>query len=237
MAKPIKLLIPKPCSENWNEMTATERGAFCKACRTNVVDFTTKTESEIYDIIQSGQSHCGRFRIDQIDVSITRRQVNESPFSWKAIVASVLAFLSAAKLWASTDNNTKPGVATTISVADTTAAVNKKAEEPVAVLKPEKLIVEGKVVDAKTRKPLEEVYISVNNTTYHTITDENGKFSLEVDVDSVQGISFSKWGHAYTVIPLKDFKKMGDGTTVFKEVGLFEEEMKHVMGIYIKIPD
>lgn len=28
----MKISIPKPCNENWNEMTPDQQGAFCKVC-------------------------------------------------------------------------------------------------------------------------------------------------------------------------------------------------------------
>ncbi|MDB5284037.1 MAG: hypothetical protein JWO06_3112, partial [Bacteroidota bacterium] len=32
-------------------MSPTQQGAFCNSCKKNVVDFTNKTENEIYEII------------------------------------------------------------------------------------------------------------------------------------------------------------------------------------------
>lgn len=237
MPRPIKLLIPKPCSENWHEMTPTEKGAFCKACKSNVVDFTTKTNTEIFDIIQSGQSHCGRFREDQIGVNISRREVSNSFLNFKAMAAAIAALFATGKLWAAGDNDAKPAAVVSATTADT-SAISHKTENKQTIVNENRIVeVKGRVVDTKTRKPLEDVSVYLNHTNYITRTDKNGNFSLLVNPDSVESISFSQWGHAYTLVPLTEFKKTDDGRTLFKEVGMKEEEMKHVMGIYIKIPE
>jgi len=59
--------IESPCSENWNEMTSTQKGAFCQKCTTEVHDFTGKSNSEIRAVLleNSGKQVCGRYTIDQ----------------------------------------------------------------------------------------------------------------------------------------------------------------------------
>lgn len=54
--------IHEPCSENWNAMTPTEQGAFCRKCATQVYDFTNKSNAEIKRTLRSliGQPVCGR---------------------------------------------------------------------------------------------------------------------------------------------------------------------------------
>ncbi|MBC7865739.1 MAG: hypothetical protein IAF38_22390 [Bacteroidia bacterium] len=43
----MKLDIPKPCPEKWENMKPVEEGAFCSVCSKNVIDFSQKTKSEI----------------------------------------------------------------------------------------------------------------------------------------------------------------------------------------------
>jgi len=54
--------INKPCSENWNEMSPNEKGAFCQKCATQVYDFTNKTSLEIKQTLREliNQPVCGR---------------------------------------------------------------------------------------------------------------------------------------------------------------------------------
>ena len=54
--------IQTPCSENWNTMTSSEKGAFCQKCATHVRDFTNKTNGEIKQTLREliGQPICAR---------------------------------------------------------------------------------------------------------------------------------------------------------------------------------
>ena len=54
--------IQTPCSENWNTMTSSEKGAFCQKCATHVRDFTNKTKGEIKQTLREliGQPVCAR---------------------------------------------------------------------------------------------------------------------------------------------------------------------------------
>lgn len=64
-----KISIPKPCHENWNEMTPNEKGRFCNVCSKSVVDFTSMKEHEVQDFFIENQNKkvCGRFRNEQIE--------------------------------------------------------------------------------------------------------------------------------------------------------------------------
>lgn len=61
--------IPKPCAENWANMTPTERGAFCASCAKEVIDFTTQNLHEIKSSIKEMKSSeiCGRISIGQLE--------------------------------------------------------------------------------------------------------------------------------------------------------------------------
>lgn len=71
--------IPNPCSENWNEMTPTEKGAFCQKCALEVYDFTNKTGDEIRDILtlNIGSPVCMRIQPKQLD------ELNDDFAGWK----------------------------------------------------------------------------------------------------------------------------------------------------------
>lgn len=58
--------IPEPCSENWNEMTATEKGAFCQKCSSEVYDVSRMSTDQIVDLIASEKKiPCMRMRPSQ----------------------------------------------------------------------------------------------------------------------------------------------------------------------------
>lgn len=64
-----KINIPKPCDEDWNQMTPEETGRFCNNCVKSVVDFTTMNAPEIqeYFIKNQGKKICGRFNNNQLN--------------------------------------------------------------------------------------------------------------------------------------------------------------------------
>jgi hypothetical protein len=72
MAKKIQLQIPKPCHENWNEMTPYDQGRFCNSCQKNVVDFTGMSDSQLVAFFKKPTtgSVCGRFMNDQLEREI-----------------------------------------------------------------------------------------------------------------------------------------------------------------------
>nr|WP_315033757.1 hypothetical protein [uncultured Chryseobacterium sp.] len=62
----MKIIIPKPCHENWNSMTLDEQGKFCQVCAKTIHDFTDSSDEELTNHLTSGENICGRFRDDQL---------------------------------------------------------------------------------------------------------------------------------------------------------------------------
>lgn len=62
-----KFSIPNPCSENWNEMTPTEKGAFCDKCAHEVNDVTRMSNAQIRNLLiqNQGQRTCMRMTVSQ----------------------------------------------------------------------------------------------------------------------------------------------------------------------------
>ena len=78
MESNFKIIVPKPCHENWNAMKAEEKGRFCSSCTKVVVDFTQMKSTEIqnYLIENSSVSVCGHFKkqqLHQFDFEIPRK--------------------------------------------------------------------------------------------------------------------------------------------------------------------
>ncbi len=76
-----RLHIDKPCHENWEEMTETERGKFCGVCSTEVIDFERMSEEELIAFFENyspSKPVCGHLKVSK---PATR---------WRAAAASVL---------------------------------------------------------------------------------------------------------------------------------------------------
>lgn len=90
--------IAEPCHENWNQMSPTEKGAFCGKCQIDVVDFSNKTALEVKQILHDniGKHLCGRFKKLQLeelnsDYLVWENQSTQT-FQSKFLLACVLVF-------------------------------------------------------------------------------------------------------------------------------------------------
>jgi len=65
-----RISIPKPCHEDWNQMTPDQKGAFCSVCNKSVHDFSRKSAEEVEKILLQEEEGkiCGRFSTSQIQV-------------------------------------------------------------------------------------------------------------------------------------------------------------------------
>jgi hypothetical protein len=63
------ITIPKPCHENWNQMTPHEKGRHCAVCDKVVTDFTKSSKDEIIRHLEiSNENTCGKFLSEQIHI-------------------------------------------------------------------------------------------------------------------------------------------------------------------------
>jgi len=91
----LQINIPKPCHQDWNEMTPTIRGAFCSACAKEVIDFTTMTDAEVqnYFLQKATEKICGKFNNDQLNrikINIPSNVFVGRIASWKKFMAVLL---------------------------------------------------------------------------------------------------------------------------------------------------
>ncbi len=61
--------IPDPCTESWEQMTATTGGRHCTSCQKTVQDFSAFSDRELANWLATynGSATCGRFHIDQLE--------------------------------------------------------------------------------------------------------------------------------------------------------------------------
>lgn len=94
----LKITIPKPCHENWNEMTPNEQGRHCHSCAKTVVDFTNMTDEEVkhFFINKKEEKLCGRFnstQLQNISLELPQNIFQLQMPLWKQfLVASLFAF-------------------------------------------------------------------------------------------------------------------------------------------------
>jgi hypothetical protein len=89
------LSIPQPCHERWANMSPTDKGAFCKACSKEVIDFSQQTTTQIVDFFTGygGGGVCGRFRQSQLGtytIEINPQLLQQRLPLWKKMLAVIL---------------------------------------------------------------------------------------------------------------------------------------------------
>lgn len=107
MKKPIQISIPTPCHENWEQMTAVDKGRFCGSCEKKVFDFTNSSDGEIASVLKNTVNACGRFSHTQIDRDLVIPKEKSS--LWIAASAAALSLLTIGtnKVLAQTPVNTE----------------------------------------------------------------------------------------------------------------------------------
>ena len=95
----LKISIPTPCHENWDNMTSKDNGRHCNACMKTVVDFTTMTDEEVQQFLVNKQSEhlCGRFKstqLQRIEISLPQNIYYISMPLWKRFLVACLIVFS-----------------------------------------------------------------------------------------------------------------------------------------------
>lgn len=90
----MKISINQPCHENWDSMKPNDKGAFCLSCKKNVVDFSSKTITQIKDFfneLPASNNVCGRFKEKQLTELSLDHFLNEF-MSWKFLKKAAVIF-------------------------------------------------------------------------------------------------------------------------------------------------
>lgn len=179
---PIKITIPEPCSENWNEMTPTQKGAFCASCQKEVIDFRAHSQMELARKIEAnsknGDSHglCGRFRPEQLNTSLPR--LNRNRWRNGAVAAGFTALLLGS---CSTEDDIFPrgeGVEFQESIEVIEVNVGEVKTPLDSLQPPPHVEITGTVVDPEGR-PLPGAYIRLIGTKLNVEADPNGAFTIQ----------------------------------------------------------
>lgn len=86
----MKITIPQPCHEQWQDMTPTEQGRFCASCQKTVVDFTSWTDKMLFDFLSKKTVECGRFTTLQLEKEL----IFYKPSRRFYYIAAALSFIS-----------------------------------------------------------------------------------------------------------------------------------------------
>ncbi len=85
--EPIRIVIPDPCQQSWEDMRPCDRGRFCAHCQKTVIDFTTWSDAALYNFFATNPGDvCGRFLSSQ-----TNREISIPPQPHSRLYRMVVA--------------------------------------------------------------------------------------------------------------------------------------------------
>ena len=214
--KPNKLHISvsKPCQENWDDMNATDHGAFCQSCQKEVIDFSAMTDREVITYVTKAGRGCGKFRADQLEAPLVDYRINNGFMKWKALILGLLpifAFKTAsASLPASIKTDQNPTF--------------KKDIKQTAPDLPAQIKVTGTVTNEKGVRmkgaTIQIIDTAGNFVAPSVLTDDRGRFSIQIDrkaykdnlpILRVNARQYSYKTQALTIDPVQRYDiKMGN---------------------------
>jgi hypothetical protein len=174
MKQKIQISIPEPCHEGWQNMTPVEKGRFCASCQKKVLDFTYLSDNEIIKVVTKNDNLCARINGSQLNRNLIKTKTKSNYFGYFA--TTVLAFFGLG-----TENvvaQEKP------VVEQTDFKYLNKASDSV-----KKIIVSGLVKNVYGQ-PLPGAIIKIKGTKNSTNTDQNGKYTIEVNQGEILIFSF-----------------------------------------------
>ena len=176
MKKAITIRIPEPCHEDWNQMTPTDKGKFCRVCTKEVFDFTQVTDEELVKRVHNNEKICGRFKSSQINREMKLER--KSGFSLAPFAAS---FLLPFTLLASTKTNTNAKSSNLQGKSYSSlniSSLNRIDFDKIQV------ITQGKIVD-ENGKPLINVAVSVKGTDKKEFSGLKGDYLIRSANDEI----------------------------------------------------
>lgn len=160
----MKVNIPNPCAEKYDNMSPTELGRLCKVCNTEVVDFTDWETKDIVEYIQkSNQKVCGKLSKQKAEIREVKRN------HWSKYVAAILTVGSLGTLFYAKAYSIQSSYSTTsYNLVDT---------------------VNVHIVDSENNSLPDVLLINKsNNQKFHT--DKNGEAKLPIIGNEMYSITY-----------------------------------------------
>ncbi len=200
------LEIKTPCSENFDKMIPNSNGSFCNSCAKNVIDLSTKTNSEVARFIaeNKNKSICARLKTSQLEEEFEINEISKSNnFKYAvAVAASVL-------LTSNVIGQEKEPLRTELGcVKSNPHVVGKIAYQEGKLVS---FILSGKVLEKSTKKPL-------SNKKYPELTIFVSGSNVSVKVDPKTG--------AYSIPLLLDKKTSELFVTINSSDSSYSKSMK-----------
>ena len=230
----MKLSISKPCHENWNEMTVTQKGKFCGSCQIEVTDFSKMTKIEIKEFFINNATNniCGRFEARQIAEfnrpEVKTRKRNSKP--WWIAAATILLFAKQGFTQGRPIKDLVP-----FSQVKTGTLQGNPIEKTWGVeIKKESLITVSGQILSEEGEPLFGALIRIKATRIGCQADFDGKFKLVVPPEHQDSLLLE-----VVFLGYEKLQYLVAINSKSKNVGVirFKESQVHLLGEYVIVED
>lgn len=203
MKTELYLQIPKPCHENWDAMTAVDKGKFCASCSKEVIDFSLLSDLEVLRFFKKSTGNtCGRFNSEQLQRPLQETKI-EKKKSWKWLLASITSLImisrgNAQKKDGCSAQKGEVAFQRTVHVKETVMKVvpdstikiklsnQQIAEDPFPtgkIVLGRGIKVAGYVVDEKN-EPIAGAAVSIDNNFVRSYTNSKGHFEITTSINA-----------------------------------------------------
>lgn len=173
--KTIAMHIPKPCHENWDNMSPTEQGRFCHSCEKEVVSFANKTDAQIIAYFKNAPTKvCGQFRPEQLRTYKLPQQSLVSPRFRAITVGSLFSVITATAVYGQQPRQEQ---IFELPIPDSEVQLLGDVQVESTDSKHEVL---GQITDRHTGKALFGATVQIRDAHNPIATDREGRFSLSI---------------------------------------------------------
>lgn len=206
-----RISIPKPCTENWDQMSAADKGRHCSSCNKVVVDLRGKTNEEILDLVKGREGKvCGRVTSSQLSPSVQPMLPQRGFFMQRFLAAVLISF--GAFLFSL--NAEAKGMIRDLKMEWVDSAGQKKADT---------VYVKGTVLNESTKKPIPYIGVSVFYQEKYigmVTTDEKGRYKFPITNDSIRVVTVSTGTAEY------EYKQVPNVSLKNKKVAIVNFKLK-----------
>lgn len=172
----LAIRLDNPCSENWANMTPTEKGKFCASCKKEVYDARALTDNQLLAMAKEHpEGFCGRFSTSQLNRKLIETQLKSSGPRVNTFIAGLMIAVGAgsASAQSAPSNTVQTQV---IDAKHPTGPVCIKGTSTDSV----EQIVKLRVMDTLNNQPVVHAWVYIPGTTLTAISDSLGFVSLTI---------------------------------------------------------
>ncbi len=224
MAKkqPIQLSIPKPCTENWENMSTNERGRHCTNCNKTVIDFSLYSDKQLIEFFSKATGKiCGRINNYQLQKQLVYVEPKNS-FLYKVLFGTAISLGLVGSANANYNPNTKP------LIEQHYPELKENKQEPQITGGDTLHSIHGTVIDSSNHEPVPfaSVLLLLNGTQVATqMTDIDGKYMFDsINQYDTKQLSIEIVSIGYKEKIVKDFKS-GQAVCLFPVQPMFLGEV------------